>query len=142
MKVYMFHSCKFHAPVMSLFFHPYKPFDDICPYFLSPTYPTDKESDSDIWLMPMVSLDSDSSEPSYLSYHVEFDPSEPSYPSVIRLTSDSSSSSAAPRHVASPVRGRGFICPRAVPHGCGHGRGEGRGDAPGGFGNGYLSFDG
>ena len=73
---------------------------------------------------------------------METDPSEPSYPSVIHLTSDSSSSSAAPHHAPPPVHGRGFIRTRAVPRGCGRARGGGRGDvALGGFGNSYLSLD-
>ena len=87
----------------------------------------------------MVSLDSDPLEPSYPSYHVEFDLSETSYPSVIHLASNSSSSSAAPCNVPPPVRGGGFIRTRAVPRGRGHGRERGRGDVtPGGFENGYL----
>ena len=49
--------------------------------------------------MPTISLDSNPSKPSYLSYHVESDPSEPSHPSVIHLTSDLSSSFAVSRHV-------------------------------------------
>ena len=73
---------------------------------------------------------------------MESDPSEPSYPSVIHLTSNLSSSSAAPRHIPPPIRGRGFIRTRAIPCGCGRGRGGGRGDdAPGSFRNGYLSFN-
>ena len=65
--------------------------------------------------MLTISLDSDHSEPSYLGYHVESDPSESSYPSVIRLTSDSSSSSAVPRHASPPVRGRGLFVPALCP---------------------------
>ena len=143
----MFHSREFRAPVMSLFFHPHQPFDDITlddirPYFPSPMYPTDGESDSDTRLTPTVSLDSDPSEPSYPSYHIETDPSEPSHPSMIHLTSDSSSSSAASRHVPPPVRGRGFIRTRAVPSRHGRARGGGCGDvAPDGFGNGFLPPD-
>ena len=103
-RVYMFHSRELHAPVMGLLFRPYQPYDDITlddihPYFLPPRYLTDGESDFDTRLTLMVSLDFDPSEPSYLSYHVESDPSEPSHPSVICLTSDSSSSSVAPHHV-------------------------------------------
>ena len=147
MRVYMFHNCEFCAAVMSSFFHPHQPFDDITlddirPYFPPPRYPTDGESDSDTRLMPTVSLNSDSLEPSYPSYHVETDLSEPSHPLVIRLTSDSSSSSsssAAPRCTPPLVRGCGFIRTRAVPRGRGRARGGGHGDAaPGGFGNGYL----
>ena len=116
--------------------------DDIHPYFQPPRYPIDGDSDSDTRLTLTVSLDSDPSEPSYLSYHVETDSSELSYPSVIRLTSDSSSSSATPRHTPPLVRGGGFIRSRAMPRGRGHARGGGCGDvAPDGFGNGYLSPD-
>ena len=65
----MFHSREFHAPVMSPFFRPYQSFDDIIldkirPYFSPLRYPTDGESDSDTHLTPIVSLDSDPSEPS------------------------------------------------------------------------------
>ena len=103
----------------------------------------DEESDSDTHLTPTVSLDFDPLEPSYLSYHVESDPSECSRPLVIRLTFDSSSSSAAPHHVPPPVYGRGFIRTHAVPHGHGRARGGGHDDDTlGGFGNGYLLFDG
>ena len=73
--------------------------DDIRPYFQPPRYPIDGDSYSNTHLTTIVSLDSDPSEPSYLSYHVETDPSEPFCPSVIHLTSDSSSSSAMPHHV-------------------------------------------
>ena len=116
--------------------------DDIRPYFQPPRYSTDGDSDSNTHLTPIVSLDSDPSEPSYPSYHVETDPSKPSYPSVIRLTSYSSSSSAAPHHAPPPVHGRGFIHTRVVPRGHSCARGGGRGDvAPGRFGNSYLPPD-
>ena len=103
-RVYMFHSCKFRAPMMSPFFCPYQPFDDItlddiCPYFPLPRYPTNGESKFNTRLTPTVSLDSDPSKPSYPSYNMESNPSEPSCPSMILLTSNSSSSSIAPRHV-------------------------------------------
>ena len=129
LKVYMVHNREFRAPVMSPFFRLHQPLnnitlDDICPYFLPPRYPTDGESDSDTRLTPTVSLDSNPLEPSYSSYHVESDPSEPSYPLVIRLTSDSSSSSAVPCHTPPPIYGRGFICTRTVPHGYGGARGR------------------
>ena len=96
----MFHGREFCAPVMSSFFRPHQSFDnitldDIRPYFLPPRYLINGEFDLDTRLMLTVSLDSNPSEPSYLSYHVESDPFEPSCPSVVRLTSDSSSSSAA-----------------------------------------------
>ena len=146
-EVYIFHNRPFQVLVMSPFFRPHQPYgevtmDDIRPYFQPPRYPTDGDSDSDTRLTPTVSLDSDPSEPSYLSYHVETDSSELSYLSVIRLTSDSSSSSATPRHTPPLVRGRGFIRTRAVPRERGHARGGGHGDvAPGGFGNNYVSPD-
>ena len=148
MRVYMFHSRKFHAPVMSSFFHPHQPLnditlDDLRLYIPPPRYLTDGESNFNTRLTPTISLDSNPSEPSYPSYHVESDPSEPSYPLVIHLTSNSSSSSAIPHHVPPLVRGRGFIRTRTIPHGRGHSRGRGCGDdASGGFGNGYLPFDG
>ena len=89
-----------------------------------------------------VSLDFDPSEPSYPSYHVESDPSEFSYPSVIRLTSDSSSSSTVSHHMPPLVSGHRFIHTRAVPHRRGHARGRGHGDVtPGGFENGFLLPD-
>ena len=74
---------------------------------------------------------------------MESDPSEPSRPSVIRLTSYLSSSSTAPHHAPPPARGCGFIRTHAMPHGRGRARGGGSGDGtPGGFEYGYLSFDG
>ena len=69
--------------------------DDIRPYFEPPRYPTDDESDSDTRLTLTASMESDPSELSYPSYHVETDLSEPSFLSVICLSSDSASSSAA-----------------------------------------------
>ena len=62
--------------------------DDICPYFQPSRYPTDDDTDLDTHLTSTISLDSNPLELSYPSYHVETDPSEPSYPSVIRLTFD------------------------------------------------------
>ena len=116
--------------------------DDICPYFQPLRYPIDGDFDLNTRLTLTVSLDSDPSEPSYITYHVETDPFEPSYLSVIRLMSDSSSSSTAPHHSPPPVRGRGFIRTCAVPCGRGCARGGGCGDvAPGGFGNGFLPLD-
>ena len=71
---------------------------------------------------------------------METDPSEPSYPSVIHLTSDLSSSSAASRHVPPLVHVRGFIRTRAMPRRRLHARGWGHGDVTaGGFENGFLS---
>ena len=58
---------------------------------------------------------------------METDLSEPSFPSVIRLSSNSASSSVAPRHTLPPVRGRGLIRTRAVPRGRGRAQGGGRG---------------
>ena len=116
--------------------------DDIRPYFQPLRYSIDGDFDSDTHLTLTVSLDSDPLEPSYPSYHVETDPSKPSHPFVIRLTSDSSSSSVASHHSSPPVRSRGFIRTRAMPCGHGRARGGGCGDvAPGGFGNGYLPLD-
>ena len=110
MRVYIFHDRLFQTPVMSSFFQPHQPFgevtmDDIHPYFAPPRYPTDDESDSDTRLTPTASVESNPSKPSYSSYRVGTDPFEPSFPSVIRLSSDSASSLAAPRHTPLPVRG-------------------------------------
>ena len=93
--------------------------DDICPYFAPPRYPTDDESDLDTRLTLTASVESDPSEPSYLSYIVKTDPSEPSFPSVICLSSDSASSSVALYHTPPTVLGRGFIRTRTVPRECG-----------------------
>ena len=86
-------------------------------------------------------MESDPLESSYPTYSVESDPLEPSYTSVIRLTSDSSASSVSPAPPS--VRGCGFIRTHAVLYGrgCAHGGGW-EDDAPGGFGIGYLPFDG
>ena len=85
MEVYVFHSRQFHAPIMSSFFHPHEPhddvtLDDVSPLFYPSMYPTNRKSDSDTCLTP--------------TYSIESDLSEPSYPFVIRLTSNSSSSIA------------------------------------------------
>ena len=82
MRVYMFHNCQFHALVMGPFFHPHEPYDDVtlddvCPPFHPPMYRIDGESNSDTCLTP--------------TYSIESNPLESSYPSVIQLTSDSSS---------------------------------------------------
>ena len=144
MRVYIFHDRPFQVPVMSPFFHPHQPYgkvtlNGIRPYFQPPRYPSDDETDSDTCLTPTISLDSNPSEPSYPSYHVETDQFEPSYPFVIRLTFDSSSSSTASRHTPPLIRSRGFIHTRAVPCGRGHARGGGRGDVtPSGFRNDCL----
>ena len=81
------------ALVMSPFFHSHEPYNDItlndmCTPFYLTIYYIDGESDSDTCLTP--------------TYFVESDPSKPSYPSVICLTSDSFSSNvgeAPPRAV-------------------------------------------
>ena len=131
MKVYIFHNCQFHAPSTSPFLLPHELYDDvtlddICPPFHPPMCSTDGESDSDTRLT--------------LAYFVVSDPSKPSYPLVIRLTSDSSSFST-PSQAPSMVGGHGFIRTCAVPRGHGCTRGGGCGDnAPSGFGNGYIPF--
>ena len=143
MRVYIFHDRPFQVPITSpLFEHISHTVRLPWPYFQPPRYPTDGDSDSDTRLTPTASLDSNPSELSYPSYHVETDLFEPSYPSVIHLTFDSSSSSATPRHTSPPVRGHRFIHTRVVPRGCGRARGGGHGDVtPGGFRNGYLPPD-
>ena len=83
MRVYIFHDHPFQVPVTSPFFLPHQPYgevtlDDIRPYFQPPRYPTKGESDSDTCLTPTISLDSNPSKPSYLSYHVQTDLSKPS----------------------------------------------------------------
>ena len=139
----MFHSRQFRAPVMSLFFCPHEPYvdvtlDDVHPRFHPPRYPTNGESDSDTWLTPTISVESNPLKSSYPTYSVESDPSEPSYPSVTSNSSASSTGLAPPL-----VRGCGFIRTRAVPRGRGNSRGGGHGnDASGGFVNGYLPFNG
>ena len=122
MRVYIFHDRPFQVSVMNPFFRPHQLYDkvtldDIRPYFQPPRYPTNDEIDSDTHLTVIISLDFNPSEPSYPSYHVETDQFEPSYPSVICLTSNSSSSSAAPHHTPPPVRGCRFIRASVVPHG-------------------------
>ena len=92
-KVCMFHSRQFRALMMCSFFRPYEPFDDVTlddihlPFHPS-MYPTDGESDSETGLTP--------------TYLVGSDPAKPTYPSVIWLTSDSSSSSAV-IHAPAPI---------------------------------------
>ena len=131
LRVYMFHSLQFCAPVMSPFFCSHEPYDDItlddvCPPFHCPRYPTDGESDSDTRLTLTVSVESDPSESSYSTYFVGSYRSEPSQPLVIHLSSDSSNSFASPPPPL--VRGHGFIRAHAVPRERGHARGGGRGD--------------
>ena len=91
MMAYMFHSCQFRAIVMSPVFHPhdlykYITLDDICLSFHTLRYPTDGESDSDTRLTSTYSVESDPSKSSYLTYSVGSYCSEPSHPSVIRLS--------------------------------------------------------
>ena len=142
MRVYMFHSHEFRAPVMSPFFWPHEPFeditsDDIRPPFHPPRYLIDGEFDFDTQLTPTVSLDFNPSESSYSTYSVRSYCSEPSQLSVIHLSSYSSTSSAGP--IPAPVHGHGFIHTRVVPRGRGRARGEGHeNDAASGFRNGYL----
>ena len=142
----MFHSCQYHTPVMSVFFRPHKPFEDITlddvrlPFHPS-RYLTDGDFDSDTRLMSTISIESDPSKSSYPTYSMGFYHLEPSQPSVIRLSSDSSTSSAG--LVPPPVRSCGFIHIRTVPRWCELARGRGLGDdAPDGFENEYLPFDG
>ena len=95
MRVYMFHSNQFHAPVINPFFRPHEPFDDVTlddirPPFHVLRYPTDGESDFDTRLISTYSMESDPSESTYPMYSMESNASESSYPSVIRLSSDSS----------------------------------------------------
>ena len=113
MRVYMFHSRQFCTLVMSSFFaptshHPLR-------------YSTDGESDSDSRLTPTNSVESNPDTRMTPTYSVESNLFEPSYPLMIRLTSDSSSSSAAPGHAPPPIRGRGFIRTLVVPRGHGDG---------------------
>ena len=88
--------------------------DDFHPLFHPPRYLTNEDSDSNTRLTPIASIETDPSESSYLTYSMGSYHSKPSQPLVIRLSSDSSASSASP----SPplIRDRGFIRTRAVPH--------------------------
>ena len=118
MRVYLFHSRQFCAPVMNLFFCPHDLYeditlDDIRPPFHPPRYPTDEEPDSDTWLTPTYSMESDPSKPSYPTYSMESYRLEPSHPSVIHLSLDSSTSSTTP--APSLIRGHGIIRTYAVP---------------------------
>ena len=145
MWVYMFHNCQFHALVMSPFFRPHEPFeditmDDVCMPFHPPRYHTDGNSDSDTRLTLTASIETNPFESSYSTYSMGSYHSEPSQPSVIRLSFNSSASSASP---APPlIHSHGFIRTHAVPRGHGRARVGGHGDvAPGGFGNGFLPLD-
>ena len=79
MRVYMFHSHQFRAPVMS----PFSPmiYTRILPWM---TYVRlfNRESDSDTWLTPTFSVESDPSRSSYLTYSVGSYHLEQSHPSV------------------------------------------------------------
>ena len=64
-RVYVFHGCQFPSPVMSPFFHPHEPYeditlDDVRPPFLSPMQPTDREDKSNTRLTLTYSLSSSS----------------------------------------------------------------------------------
>ena len=101
MRVYMFHSRQFRIPVMSPFFHPHEPYDDITlddihPPFHPLRYLTDGESDSDTRLTPIFFVESEPSESTYLTYSVGSYHLDPSQPSIIRLSSDSSASFGDP----------------------------------------------
>ena len=118
----MFHSHQFCAPVMSMFFRPHEPYDDITlddiySPFHPPRYPTDGESNSDSRLTLTYSVEFDPSESTYLTYSVGSYHSKPSQSSLIHLSSDSSASSASPASLS--VRGCGFIHTRAMPAGIG-----------------------
>ena len=146
MRVYMFHSHQFHAPVMSSFFCPHKPFeditlDDVHPPFHPPRYPTGGDSNSNTRLTLTISVESNPLESYYPIYYVGSYCSEPSQPSVIQLSLDSSASSASP--IPPPVHNHGFIYTCAVPHEHRRARGGGYGDdASGGLRNRYLPIDG
>ena len=73
-----------------------------------------------------------------LMYTIEFDPTEPSYPSMIRLSLESSFSKKS--RVFSLRSGQGFISTPAVPRGRGHARGGARGDAFDGVGNDFVPY--
>ena len=144
MTVYMFHSHQFHSPVMSPFFCPHELYedihlDDVQPPFHPSMYPIDGEADSDIHLTQ--------------TYLVKSNLSNPTFPSMIWLTSDCSLSAAsrAPptrceqdfirTRAAPPTRcEQDFIRTRAAPRGWGQASGGRHGDAPGGSENGFVSF--
>ena len=102
--VYVFHSCQFCSSVMSPFFSPHGLYEDISMNtvrapFHSPMYPTDEEIDSNTRLTP--------------TYSIKSDPSEPTYPSAIRLTLDFASLAAS--RTPTPRHGRGFIHAQVIP---------------------------
>ena len=129
-KVYMFHGYQFYSLVMSPFFHPHEPYDDITVHnvwslFHPSMHPIDRESNSNTRLTP--------------TYSVEFDLLEVTFPSVIWSTSNSSSSAAS--QAPHPRHGRGFIYTCMIPRGCGWARGGGHGDDTSrGFENGFVPF--
>ena len=70
MRVYIFHGHQFRSSVMSPFFCPYDPYEDITldavrPPFHPWMHPTDKETDSDMHLMPMYTIEPGPLEPFY-----------------------------------------------------------------------------
>ena len=103
MRVYMFHGYQFCSPVVNPFFYPHYPheditLDDVWPPFHPLMYSTNGESNSNTCLTPTCSIESD--------------PSEPMFPFVIYMTSNSSSSATS--QVPPPRCGWGFICTRAI----------------------------
>ena len=71
-RVYMFHNHQ--LPVMSPFFCPHEPFDDmalddICPPFRLLRYPTDGEFNSNTRLTPTYFVESDPSKLTYPTYY-------------------------------------------------------------------------
>ena len=68
MQVYIFHDHHFGASVMSLFFNPHNPFDDIAlfvvhPPFHLPMYLSNAKMDFDTYLMPMYNIESNPTDP-------------------------------------------------------------------------------
>ena len=131
MRVYMFHGHQFYAPVMSQFFCPHETckditLDDVRPLFHPPMHPTNREFNSDTHLTP--------------TYFMESNPSEPSYPSMILLTSDSFSSASQALRLGHVRR---FIRIEAISRGHAWALGGGRGDDTlGGLENGFVPFCG
>ena len=94
------------------------------PPFHPPIYPMNEETDSNTHLTP--------------AYTIEFDPTKASYPLMIQLTSNTSSS--AESRVPSPRHGWAFIRTRAIPGDWGHAQGRGHDDASRGFWNDFVPF--
>ena len=125
MRVYIFYDCQFNSSIMSTFFLLHDPFDDIILVAIHPpTYPLDAKMDSNMCLTP--------------TYTIELDPIDPSYPSVIQFTLESTSSTVS--RVFGLSHGSGFIRMRAVPHGHGHTLGGGCSDVVGGSGNDVIPY--